>query len=230
MIPFTELIAPVGIDNFYDKYKGKRHFYIKSNKPKFENHFSWTELDNYLNQIKIGQWDRAPQLQIVLPDGNKWCKKKSSEKKSREEIYNLWNQGCSFILTLSEFLNETMWKQCQEFEKHYGIGQANIYCSKQEDAKCFPIHADSTDNFLFHVRGNIRWYIYKEFATKGNYRPNDATLEEVVDLNDGDLLYIPKGKYHKVDTLSPRISISFHFHEATPGKPYKRSSWYDWKP
>ena len=69
-IPFNKLISAVGEDNFYKKYKGKRHFYIKSNKPKFENHFSWTELDNYLNQIKIGQWDRAPQLQIVLPDGN----------------------------------------------------------------------------------------------------------------------------------------------------------------
>ncbi len=231
MIPFEELIAPVGMDNFYSKYKGKRHFYIKSNKPKFENHFSWEELDNYLNQMEInGVWDRTPQLQVVLPNGDKWCKKKSEKKYSREQIYDFWNQGCSFILTLSEFLNETMWKQCQEFEKHYGIGQANIYCSSQKDAKCFPIHADSTDNFLFHVRGNIRWYIYKEFADKGNYRPDDATLEEVVDLNDGDLLYIPKGKYHKVDTLSPRISISFHFQEAMPGKPYRRKEWYDWKP
>jgi len=224
---FEDLIAPVGVDNFYKKYKGKRHFYIKSNKPKFENYFSWTELDNYLNQINIGTWDRTPQLQIVLPDGNKWCKKKSPEKKSREEILDLWNQGCSFILTLSEFLNETMWKQCQEFEKVYGIGQANIYCSKQKDAKCFPIHADSTDNFLFHVRGKIRWYIYKEFSEKGG-RIEDATLEEVVDLDNGDLLYIPKGKYHRVDTLSPRISISFHFQE--PPAYDGRRDWYDWKP
>jgi len=226
---FEELLAPVGMDNFYNKYKGKRHFYIKSNKPKFENYFSWTELDNYLNQIKMGQWDRTPQLQVVLPDGSKWCKKKHPPK-SREQIFDLWNQGSSLILTISEFLNETMWKQCQEFEKHYGIGQANIYCSKQEEAKCFPIHADSTDNFLFHVRGKIRWYIYKEFATKGGWRPENATLEEVVDLDEGDLLYIPKGKYHRVDTLSPRISISFHFQEAVKGKPYRRNDWYNWKP
>jgi len=120
-----------------------------------------------------------------------------------------------------------MWKQCQEFEKHYGIGQANIYCSKQKDAVCFPIHADSTDNFLFHVRGKIRWYIYKEFSEKGG-RMEDATLEEVVDLDNGDLLYIPKGKYHRVDTLSPRISISFHFQE--PPAFNGRRDWYDWKP
>ena len=132
-------------------------------------------------------------------------------------------------MTLSEFLNETMWKQCQEFEKFYGIGQANIYCSNQKDAKCFPIHADSTDNFLFHVSGTVRWYMYNEFSLdKGHYRPQDATLEEVFDLNEGDMLYIPKGKYHRVDTLSPRLSISFHFHE--PPAYDGRNNWYDWKP
>jgi len=228
-IPFNKLIGAVGEDTFYEKYKDKRHFVIKSNKPRFENHFSWKEFDNYLNQINIGAWDRTPQLQIVLPDGNKWCKKKSPDKKSRKEIHDLWKSGSSFILTLSEFLNETMWKQCQEFEKVYGIGQANIYCSNQEGAKCFPIHADSTDNFLFHVSGTVRWYMYKEFHQKGQpYRPQEATLEEVFDLNEGDLLYIPKGKYHRVDTLSPRISISFHFHE--PPAYDGRKDWYDWKP
>jgi|TARA_R100000479_G_scaffold176074_1_gene128965 ribosomal protein L16 Arg81 hydroxylase len=230
-IPFDNLINPITRERFFDEFKGKKHFVIKSKTNIFKHHFSWHEFDNYLNQIKVGQWDRTPQLQVVLPNGNKWCKKKHKEQYSREQILDFWNQGSSFILTLSEFLNGNMWKQCQEFEKVYGIGQANIYCSKRKDAHCFPIHADSTDNFLFHVSGKIRWYIYKEFSKDlGHQRLGDATLEEVVELDDGDLLYIPKGKFHRVDTLSPRISISFHFQEATPGKPYRRREWYDWKP
>lgn len=226
---FEELLHPIGVKRFYEEFKGKKCLVIKSDKNIFKDYFSWRDLDNYLNQYKIGAWDRTPQLQVVLPDGNKWCKKKSKEHKSRGELLKLWKDGSSFILTLSEFLTKEMWQQCQEFEKHYGVGQANIYCSNSKEAKCFPIHADSTDNFLFHVRGKIRWYIYKEFATN-NYRPNDATLEKIIDLDEGDLLYIPKKKYHKVDTLSPRISISFHFQEAVKGKPYRRNDWYDWKP
>jgi len=225
---FEELLSPIGIERFNREFKGKKCLVIKSEENIFKDYFSWRDLDNYLNQYKIGAWDRTPQLQVVLPDGNKWCKKKSKEYKTRDELLKLWKDGSSFILTLSEFLTQEMWEQCQEFEKHYGIGQANIYCSNNKEAKCFPIHADSTDNFLFHVRGKIRWYIYKEFATK-EYRPKDATLEKVIDLDEGDLLYIPKKKYHKVDTLSPRISISFHFTDLK-GKPYKRNNWYDWKP
>jgi len=227
-LTFEELIKPVGIDNFYKNYKGKKHFIIKS-KTRFKDYFSWHEFDNYLNQKDIGSWDRTNQLQIVTDKG-RWCKKKDPNPKSREEIFKLWNQGHSFILTLSEFLNEKLWKQCQEFEKYYGGGQANIYCSKRKDAKVFPIHADSTDNFLFHVRGKIRWFIYKEFHHKGlPYRPDSTTLLESFVLDEGDLLYIPKGQFHRVETLSPRISISFHFTERGD-KPYIRNDWYDWKP
>lgn len=229
-IAFEKLIYPLTRERFYKEFKHKKHFVIKSDKNIFQDHFSWEQLDNYLNQYGLCEHDRLPQLQVILPNGDKWCKKKSQNKLTRNQLYKLWSEGSSFILTLSEFLNETMWKQCQEFEKRdYGIGQANIYCSKSKDAHCFPIHADSTDNFLFHVSGKIRWYIYKEFR-ENLQNPSNATLEEVLELDDGDLLYIPKGKYHRVDTLSPRISISYHFHEYTRGKPYRRNNWYDWKP
>ena len=60
----------------------------------------------------------------------------------------------------------------------------------------------------------------KEFSKDlGHERLGDATLEEVVELDDGDLLYIPKGKFHRVDTLSPRnINLVSFFGEATPGE------------
>ena len=157
---FSELIYPMTRKTFYQQIKGKQYHVWKGDSDRFKDYFTWEQFDNYMNQINLGAWDRTPQLQIILPDGNKWCKKKSPEKKSREEILELWNKGCTFILTLSEFLNENLWKQCQEFEREYGVGQANLYCSKKADAHCFPTHADSTDNFLFHVRGDVEWYIY----------------------------------------------------------------------
>ena len=229
------LLQPIGLERFLKEYKGKKHFVIKSKDNIFSEHFSWKEFDNYLNQYEIGHWDRMPQLQVVMPDGTKWCKKKSPHKRTRDELLKLWRDGSSFIITISEFLNKTMWNQTREFEKHYGIGQANIYCSNQKDAKCFPIHADSTDNFLFHVSGKIRWYMYEDFALEDKQmRPKSYTpkLLETIELDDGDLLYIPTRQYHKVDTLSPRISISFHFREPHSSGPHgdRRRKWLDWEP
>ena len=221
-IPFEQLL-PMSLERFNDEYKGKKYFVAKSKENIFKDHFSWTELDQYLNGHGLNGWYRMPQCQIVTPEG-KYCHKKAAIKLTREEMFKLWNDGCSFIFTLSEFLNKTMWQQCIEFEKHYGIGQANIYCSNKAMARCFPIHADSTDNFLFHVRGKIRWFIYNEYEY--DCPKDEATVETTVDLDDGDLLYLPRKLYHRVDTLSPRISISFHFTERK--RQHVRKEWLDW--
>jgi ribosomal protein L16 Arg81 hydroxylase len=162
-----EELLPMSMEEFLEDYKGKKPFIAKHPENRFSNHFSWRELEIYLNG-----------------DGR---------------------------------------------NGHYGIGQANLYCSSKKDAHCFPIHADSTDNFLFHVSGKVRWFIYNEFQHE--CKPNEATLAQVVDLDDGDLLYLPKKLYHKVQTLSPRISISFHFNESphwVKGRPQKRMPWLDY--
>jgi len=224
-IPFHELI-PMPLEKFFDEYKGKKPFTCTSNRNKFADHFTWQEFDNYLNGNGRMGHKRVPQLQIVNLNGFKYCHKKSKTKLSTQEIYKAWWEGHSFILTLSEFLNKTMWSQCEFFEQYYGIGQANIYCSSKKDAKCFPIHADSTDNFLFHVTGRIRWTVYNEF--KDQCKPEETTVKKTFELDDGDLLYLPKGIYHSVETLSPRISISYHFHDAKGGRTAKREPWYDW--
>ena len=110
-------------------------------------------------------------------------------------------------------------------EEFFGRGQANIYMSSQKDARCFPIHADTTENFLFHVRGTVRWYIYNE--TEFDCKPDEATVDKVIDLEEGDLLYLPPKLYHRVETLGPRISISFHFHPPEKQGGW-REEWFDW--
>ena len=66
--------------------KVKKHFVIKSKNNIFKHHFSWHEFDNYLNQIKVGQWDRTPQLQIVLPNGISGVKR-NHQKNTVENRY-----------------------------------------------------------------------------------------------------------------------------------------------
>ena len=227
---FEKVIAPISKEKFYDEYHGKKHLAIKCSEPRFYNHFSWTELDNYLNSMDLNGWDRMPQCAVVLPEGNKlnpenrdqWTKKTHKKQFSKNLIYDLWKNGNSIILPLSEHLNKTMWNQCAELEKEFGSGCANIYCSNQVDSNNYKIHADSTDNFLFHVRGKIRWHIYNEFADQ--CKPEEATENTYIDLSEGDLLYLPVKLYHRVTTLSPRISISYHFTD----KKFKRAKWYDW--
>ena len=213
-------------EEFLEKRKKAEWFVVKGDGPRFKDYFSWREADQYLNSYKLMGHDRMPQLQIIDKNtGKKYCHKKQRHKLQKREIFQKWWEGSSFVLTLSEFLNKTLWNQCEDFEEYFGRGQANIYMSSQKKARCFPVHADTTENFLFHVRGTVRWYIYNE--TEYDCKPSEATVDQVIDLEEGDLLWLPPKLYHRVETLGPRISISFHFHPPESQGTW-REEWLDW--
>ena len=214
------------MSEFEKARKNKPWFVVKGNGEKrFKHYFSWKEADQYLNGYGLNGHERMPQLQIIHDKG-KYCHKKAKTKLQKREIFDHWWKGNSFVLTLSEFLNKTLYNQCEDFEEFFGRGQANIYMSSKKDAKCFSIHADTTENFLFHVRGTVRWYIYNE--TEYDCKPNEATVDKVIDLEEGDLLWLSPKLYHRVETLGPRISISFHFHAPSSSGRFWREPWLDW--
>ena len=156
-----EELLKMPLDAFEKRRDTGKWFVVKGNGEKrFKNYFSWEEADAYLNSYGLNGHNRMPQLQIIdKTTGRKYCHKKERYKLQKREIFDKWWEGSSFVLTLSEFLNKTLWTQCEDFEEYFGRGQANIYMSSQKKARCFPVHADTTENFLFHVRGTVRWYI-----------------------------------------------------------------------
>jgi ribosomal protein L16 Arg81 hydroxylase len=220
-----EKLLPMGVKKFEEHFRNKQWFVAKGNPERF-NHFSWEYLDEYLNSSDLNGHDRLPRCQIINDEGKKYCHRKSKKKMNKEQMYKDWKKGNTFVLTACEFLNKTMWNQCMKFEEYYGRGCANIYCSSKQDAYCFHTHADRTENFLFHVKGTVRWYIMNEY--KWECPPEDATVNKIKDLEEGDLLYLPINLYHKVETLEPRISISYHFTDPKSWKKGKRNPWYNW--
>lgn len=61
------------------------------------------------------------------------------------------------------------------------------------------IHSDPVDGFFIQLEGSTLWKIY-----------NDFNIEEHI-LTAGDLIFIPKGLRHSVESLCPRIGISISF-------------------
>ncbi len=84
------------------------------------------------------------------------------------------------------------------------------------DAKA-PVHHDEKDILVIQLRGGKRWYI----STDPSELPNDwksiprgtPTLDrfEVVDVEPGDMLYLPRGTTHRVDALADSLHLSIGF-------------------
>ena len=234
-ITLNDILDPIHPKIFFREYWNKKHLVLRRNK--FKSLYSWLDFDKYLNQ-----YPGIKGLQIVdqHPDYEKWCLDKVRTGKlklpmlSKQEVYDEWKKGKTFVLPFAEYQKKELVDICFEFEKYFGRGQSNVYCSPKANSKSFPAHSDNTENFLFHTEGKVKWTIYKEFAPN---KPKEI-LDEFV-LEAGDLLYIPQYQFHKVDTIGPRILISVHFSNKpkqslksftiTPIEQNKRKKWYDWK-
>jgi len=250
-ITFEKFIEPLTLDEFYKHYYQKKHFVIKADENRFKHVYQWKDFNNYLN----GYPRNVGDLQIIDYDdkGHKYCydkfkkgAKSNGHKQSylsKKQVFDLWKAGKSFILPLQEYQKKELVDICSACEIHYGSGQANLYCSPVADSKSFPSHADSTDNYLVHVEGKVKWTLYNEFGqnrtldnTGGGVSQKEwdreMTIMNQYELEAGDLLYIPKYQYHEAVAMGPRISISIHFHDKKEGQPQEfgglREKWYNW--
>ena len=233
----SHILDPITPKKFFTEYWNKKHLVIRRNK--FKNIFTWNDFDIYMNRFP-----RVSNLQVIDYDAkhDKWCLDKVRNGKMKlpmlrkADVYDYFkNKNKSIVIPFAEYENKHLVDLCFEFEKFFGKGTANIYISPNAKSKSYPAHADSTENFLFHTEGRVKWIIYEEFAPG---KPKNI-LDEFI-LEAGDLLYIPQFQFHEVKTIGPRILCSLHFRnkerqslenfKVTTKQQSDRDKWYNWKP
>lgn len=80
-----------------------------------------------------------------------------------------------------------------------------------------PVHYDDHDLIVVQLQGTKRWYVATRpselFNTwKGvSGNPPDLGAHEVVDLAPGDLMYLPRGTFHTVDSDTESVHLAIGF-------------------
>ena len=207
-----DLISPVTREELFTTILGKKpHVFLANEYRKefFSNIITWKQFSDYVNNHR-----GSAGLQVITPQGNKLCMEKNNlhsdfkpfwDFENRYEVLKVfrnWQAGGSVILTKASMLtpNISAIAGCLEDNIHNSAADAHFYCSPCEDATSFSVHADGDDNFLVHAIGKVHWQVFTK----------QSRTECVIDtvLGPGDLLYIPKGTYHKAEPVTARISIS----------------------
>ncbi|SKC83357.1 cupin domain-containing protein [Ohtaekwangia koreensis] len=122
-----------------------------------------------------------------------------------EQISNVWPS----IARLSDAVNESM--SCSS--------GANIYISPAE-SQGFEAHYDTHDVFILQVHGSKRWKIYENpvYLPLGSqpsipYSGEQAVPSVELDLQAGDLIYMPRGFVHEAMTnqeISAHITLGIY--------------------
>ena len=101
-------------------------------------------------------------------------------------LHNIFNiEGVEFIL--NEIKNNNP-------NNNYS---SHVYISLSKKSKTFGKHKDESDVWYWQCIGSTQWKIF-EFNENISYI-----------LEPGDIIYIPRGIFHDVIPLSPRVGISF---------------------
>ena len=80
-----------------------------------------------------------------------------------------------------------------------------------------PVHFDDHDLLVVQLRGEKRWYISRKPSELNNAwrgipgAPQELGPHEIVDVRPGDVLYLPRGTLHSVDSASPSLHVAVGF-------------------
>lgn len=206
-----ELFWPITTLDFLQRYRGTGHFFlIRDRTDYYESIFALDDLDRCL---AVANGNKKTLITLVAAAGSG---RKTVEGPVTESMHDLaykqFAQGDTIRLIGIENLSPTVRELALRINGEIGVkAHVNAYLTPAS-SQGFSVHFDYHDVFILQISGSKVWSIYDpihrdpvdlDFAKVWNATPESEAglvLREERILKAGDLLYIPRGFYHKAKT------------------------------
>ena len=213
MFDTESFFNPIDDKYFLDNHFEKSHLVIKRNSPDF---YSSLITFRDIEDVLFSQKFNAPSFRLVdsktstFPKISTFCKKDSNVI---DPIKYIKGYADGHTLAMGGFQQHSfsLRKFCYDLEQKFGHPfQTNLYLTP-EDSKGFSPHWDTHDVFVLQISGKKHWNIYENsviLADKNlEFEKDGFEPGKVIDqflLEQGDLLYIPRGLTHDAYTSSDK--------------------------
>lgn len=231
----AKILEPCLSEEFLASSWGKSYRHVRGTPGKFARLMPWDDL----NEILMAHRLDYPRLRLMrdgksLPTssyirhagGGKG--KASIPRLLHVEVENHLRDGATLVLDAVDELYEPIRNLAGELERvfHERV-QVNCYAGWRV-SRGFDLHWDDHDVFIIQVAGRKRWNIYgmtEPYPLKGSSEPNRKPTHEPIwsdVLEDGDVLYIPRGWWHLAVPLDePTLHLTVGIHNRTGVDFYK---------
>jgi hypothetical protein len=223
------MLAPHAPGEFFDSSWGVNVLHVHGEAGRFRRLMPWPRLSEILRRHRLD----FPRLRLVrdgkpLPVASYLRHVSGSRQKTTipriksSELTRQLREGATLVLDavdeLSEPVEELAVRLELLFREHV---QVNMYAGWQT-SRGFDLHWDDHDVFILQVAGRKRWSVYGE--TRRAPLVNDVSKAErpsgdpvwAATLEDGDLLYIPRGWWHVAEPLAePTLHLTVGVHNRT---------------
>jgi Cupin superfamily protein len=223
---FTHLIYPYDPAAFFQKNWEKKYLYIsRKDNSYYKNILNNDDLDLFLQNKNL---QAENDNFILVKDGKKldyehWAKKRHKSNQylvDINKIFSILNQGITLIINSGHKSIPKLINFCNSLEKELQFRvRTNIYITPPT-AQGLAAHFDEHDVCILQITGTKIWHLYHspiKLPCNKNHQIKDfPSLGEpdfTVELQPGDLLYIPRGLIHQAfttDTTSIHIALGLY--------------------
>ena len=225
----AELLEPCLLEDFLSSTWGKRYRHIPGEPGKFSHLLPWNQLNDILRRHRLD----FPRLRLIqdgqsLPTSSYLRhvvggrRRVSIPRLLPVELTEQLRRGATLVLDAVDELYQPLEVLAEGLELffHEHI-QINAYAG-WHTSRGFDLHWDDHDVFILQVAGRKRWGVYGMTRpyplaqdSESNKRPAEEPLWEST-LQDGDLLYIPRGWWHVAMPLAePTLHLTVGIHNRT---------------
>lgn len=220
---FEQVLGGVGATRFLAEYWTKKPLYLKGEKRRFESLFSWDDLNRIL------AWHPPPQPQLRLfQEGSMVDLRRYIDgpvgnlRLNPGGLIALLAQGATMIMDGVQEVAPSIHDLTSSFEEALSCTcAANLYAGWRTQ-KGFNVHWDAHEVFVLQLNGRKRWQVFAPTRIdpladdiETAPPPKGQPLWEGI-LDDGDILYLPRGFWHVAYPLDePSLHMTWSAHTFT---------------
>lgn len=221
-----DIFAPRDPEEFIQRILGKAYGYFPGRRGKFSPLLTWPALNNILDSHQLD----VPRLRLsrdgkVLPAESfisyRESRRPGAARLSRlrsSELTKQLREGATLILDAIDEIHPPITDLATNLERSLRSRvQVNLYAGWRTSPG-FDVHWDGHDVIILQISGRKHWKVYsmtREFPLADDpktEKPPEHPLWEGM-LEDGDLLYIPRGWWHvaiPVDEPTLHLTVGVH--------------------
>jgi ribosomal protein L16 Arg81 hydroxylase len=223
----ARLIDPISQQEFEEEYLERKPLYInRSDEGYYADLLTFDDLDRLLTLSgpdfdTVRVVSRSVDTFVAGSDGRR------HEAANRlESIYRHYRAGSTLVLNSVNERLEPLKRLEQTLHSELNAGfEMNVYLTPGGQAQGFMPHYDTHDVFVLQVYGTKKWQLYgrpfpmplpmpqQEFHALGSSLNIPAEPEREIEMQPGDLLYLPRGTVHAAtsnETATAHLTIGAH--------------------
>jgi len=225
-----DLLAPIAAEGFLRRDYGKRFVHVPGRPGKFSALLPWPVLNQVLEEHRL----EPPRLRLTREGkpvpADQWLSMQPNRRKTGSHIPRLnstalhraLREGATLVLDNVDELHRPVRLMAEALERIFRVRvQVNSYCGFRT-SHGFDLHWDDHDVFILQVAGRKQWQVYgmtRRFPLASDVGATDELPAEALWeglLEDGDLLYIPRGWWHVAKPLDePTLHLTVGINNLT---------------